>query len=175
MTGRTEIRKSEITDLASLEMLYRSAIPEEDLVRLVQDLMIAPTGVLSLVAIRDDRLVGHAAFTRCAVPGRNSKPMLLGPVAVAPDMQQQGIGSALVREGLRLLTMRGAEQVHVLGDPDFYGRFGFKADKAVSPPFPLPRGWNHAWQSLPLIGDCQPLRGKLKVPRPWHRQALWAL
>jgi putative acetyltransferase len=174
MTGNTEIRKSEIADLASLETLYRSAGTEEDLLPLVQDLMIAATGVLSLAATHDGRLIGHAAFTRCAISGRNSKPTLLGPLVVSPEMQNRGIGSALVREGLRLLTMKGVNQVHVLGDPDFYGRFGFTADKSVTPPFPVPRSWNNAWQSLPLIGDCEPLRGKLSVPRPWRRQALWA-
>jgi putative acetyltransferase len=50
----------------------------------------------------------------------------LGPVSVLPDYQKQGIGKALVHEGLRLLRVSGAKGVVLVGDPKYYERFGFR-------------------------------------------------
>lgn len=81
---------------------------------------------LSLVAF-DGALLGHAAFSpvRLRVPG----PWLaLGPVSVRPDRQREGIGTALIETGLARLRERGARGCVVVGDPAYYGRFGFRGD-----------------------------------------------
>ncbi len=174
MTEEIEIRESLPSDVASIEKLYPDAFPDEDLLPLVRELLREELIVLSLVGIVDRALVGHVIFTTCSIAGRTDKVSLLGPLAVAPAWQRQGIGSALVREGLQRLEYAGAIQVYVLGDPAYYERVGFEAEAGVTPPYPLPEEWRGAWQSLSLRGNKPPLHGKLSVPQPWRKHALWA-
>ncbi len=129
---------------------------------------------MSLVAIADDALVGHVIFTTCSIADSTEQVAMLGPLAVASAWQRQGIGSAIVREGLRRLENAGTAQVYVLGDPAYYGRFGFAREDRVTPPYPLPEEWDGAWQSLSLGSDkSSSLDGQLSVPQPWRKRALW--
>ena len=174
MIEKIDIRESLPNDVGSIEKLYPDAFPDEDLLPLVRELQREGSGVVSLVGMADQTLAGHVIFTTCGVVGRPEKVALLGPLAVAPAWQRQGIGSALVRAGLRRVEDAGAKQVYVLGDPGYYGRFGFEPDDSVTPPFALPEEWRGAWQSLSLRGNKPHLHGELSVPQPWRRQALWA-
>ena len=82
---------------------------------------------LSLVAEEDDTtIVGHILFTPVVVEGGLLPGMGLGPMAVLPDRQRQGIGSQLVRRGLEILRERGCPFVVVVGHPEYYPRFGFE-------------------------------------------------
>lgn len=86
---------------------------------------------ISLVALDDDRVVGHVLFSpvRIAPEGGADAglPVLgMGPVAVDPDHQGQGVGSRLIRAGLEEARQLGAAAVVVLGDPRYYTRFGFQ-------------------------------------------------
>ena len=83
---------------------------------------------VSLVAVKGGREIGHIAFSGVEIDGKAMGWYGLGPVAVAPDHQGKGVGIKLVREGLDRLKMLGARGCVVLGEPSFYGRFGFKAD-----------------------------------------------
>lgn len=83
---------------------------------------------VSLVAEVDGQPVGHVAFSPVMVDGQDIGWFGLGPVSVRPDRQGRGIGSALIREGLGRLRWRGAKGCVVLGDPDYYLRFGFGHD-----------------------------------------------
>jgi len=76
----------------------------------------------------DDVVVGHILFTPVVVEsaGRRVIGMGLAPMAVLPDRQRQGIGSALVRRGLEVLRERGCPFVVVVGHPEYYPRFGFE-------------------------------------------------
>ncbi len=174
MTDTIEIRESVPNDAALIGGLYPEAFPDEDLLPLVRELLSEAPIVLSLVGMADTALVGHAIFTTCGIAGRPDKVVLLGPLAVAPSWQRQGIGSALVRSGLQRVGTAGASQVYVLGDPAYYRRFGFEPDPGVAPPYPLPEEWLGAWQSLSLRGNKSRPRGKLSVPEPWRQEALWA-
>lgn len=87
---------------------------------------------VSLVAINFGKLVGHIAFSPVTVDGASGKWQGLGPVAVWPDMQKEGIGSALVNEGLRLIRTAGTTGCVLIGDPKYYGRFGFMNDGRIS-------------------------------------------
>ena len=174
MTEHIDIRESLPSDTTSIEALYPNAFPDEDLLPLVRELLGAEPIVLSLVGIVDETLAGHVIFTTCGIAGGADTVALLGPLAVAAARQRQGVGSALVRAGLRALETSGTRRVYVLGDPAYYGRFGFAADEDVTPPYPLPEEWRGAWQSLSLRGDTPPLCGKLSVPQPWSQRALWA-
>ena len=112
-------------------------------------------------------------FTRCKIIGDDISASLLGPLAVAPAFHGQGIGSELVRAGIKELETMGVSRLFVLGDPAFYGRFGFRPDTHVETPFPLPPEWDTAWQSLGL-GDATPHSGKLSVSPQWNQPSLWA-
>jgi putative acetyltransferase len=174
MIDKIEIRESVPNDVTLIEKLYSDAFPDEDLLPLVRELLTEAPIVLSLVGIADKTLVGHVIFTTCSIVGRTDKVVLLGPLAVAPAWQRQGIGSAIVGAGLRRLENASTNRVYVLGDHAYYGRFGFEPDDGVKPPYPLPEEWRCAWQSVSLRGDKLPLYGKLFVPQPWRQQALWA-
>lgn len=82
---------------------------------------------LSLVCEERGEIVGHIAFSPVLVNGEMLGWYGLGPVAVRSDRQRGGIGSALIREGIRLLEEDGAVGFMLVGDPDYYRRFGFIA------------------------------------------------
>ncbi len=86
---------------------------------------------LSLVADDGGGVVGHVAFSPVRIDGRQAGWFGLGPVSVAPDRQGQGIGGALIREGLARLAAAGAKGCVLLGDPGYYRRFGFQADPGL--------------------------------------------
>lgn len=169
-----EIRESVPGDLASIEALYPDAFPGEDLLPLVRELLQEAPVSLSLVGIVGSSLLGHVIFTTCGVAGSSDKVALLGPLAVAPACQRQGIGSAIVHAGMRRLENAGVTRVYVLGDPAYYGRLGFVPETRVAPPYPLPAEWRRAWQSISLRRAEPPSRGKLTVPQPWLQPTLWA-
>ena len=171
---KMNIRDSNREDLEALKTLYPKAFPDEDLVPLVLELLDIRDDVLSLVAESDAGIVGHVVFTRCGVTGGTANVILLGPLAVAPASQKQGIGTALVRAGMDRVRQAGGDLVCVLGDPAYYSRFGFTGEHYLEPPYALPAEWEGAWQSL-QIGDtpCS-VAGKLTVPGPWNRRELWA-
>lgn len=81
---------------------------------------------VSLVAEVDDEVVGAIAFSRVLVDGQWQGWYGLGPVAVEPAQQGKGIGQALVRAGLARLVAMGAAGCVLLGEPDYYQRFGFE-------------------------------------------------
>lgn len=171
---RLHIRDSLPGDEAAIEALYPAAFPDEDLLPVVQALLQDATVVLSLVGTVGASMVGHALFTTCAVSGCHDRVALLGPLAVGPPWQRQGFGGALVRAGLRRLDRAGVTRVCVLGDPAYYGRFGFGPEADVDPPYALPAAWRPAWQSASLGAVGAPVRGTLAVPPPWRDPALWA-
>jgi putative acetyltransferase len=82
---------------------------------------------VSLVALADE-IVGHVAFSPVRIADGTPDWYGLGPVAVLPRRQREGVGAALIRLGLERLRVRGAAGCVVLGDPAYYGRFGFVAD-----------------------------------------------
>lgn len=173
MLKNLAIRQSRQKDLAAIESLYPAAFPDEDLVPLVRELLNDPEVANSLVGIIGKQRVGHAIFTKCGIDGKDCCVALLGPLAVAPSWQRQGIGSAIVRAGLTALESNGVSRVCVLGDPLYYRRLGFLPDSLIEPPFPLPPAYDGAWQSRGLGEFSRPVSGKLCVPSQWRKRSLW--
>jgi putative acetyltransferase len=92
--------------------------------------------------------------------------LALAPMAVLPAFQKQGIGSALVRNGLELCRELGHRIVIVLGHPNFYPRFGFSAKlaEALSSPF----GGGESWMALELApGALGGVAGRVQYPPPF--------
>lgn len=83
---------------------------------------------LSLVADVEDTVVGHVAISPVSISDGTTGWFGLGPISVVPENQRSGVGSQLAREALRILCERGAGGCVVLGEPRFYGRFGFRVD-----------------------------------------------
>ena len=83
---------------------------------------------LSLVAVRNQTIIGHALFSKISLTGTKTSGLLfgLGPVSVHPKLQRQGTGSALIREGLSTCESSGSLACFVLGNPAYYQRFGFR-------------------------------------------------
>jgi putative acetyltransferase len=173
MTG-VALRHTGAGDGDALRALYPRAFPDEDLLPLLAGLLDGPWPVISLAAVIEGGLCGHIAFTLC-VDGPDALPQaaLLAPLAIAPEVQRQGLGTRLIREGLSHLRGLGIRQVFVLGDPGYYRRFGFVPERRVMPPYPLPPAVAGAWQSL-LLGEALPLSpGPLVLPEVWMRRDLW--
>ena len=165
MTEKLEIRDSAPGDLRAIESWYREAFPDEDLLPLVRDLLQDTTVTTSIVRVIDSRIVGHVIFTKCGVVGKRTNVALLGPLAVVPAWQGKGIGSEIVRAGLRQLEDREVRSVCGLGDPAFYRRLGFLPEPSIRPPYRLPAEWDGAWQSQEIGDMPQPCSGTLSVPK----------
>lgn len=82
---------------------------------------------LSIVAVEEDKILGHAMFTRAFIVnrGRRFNCLALGPMAVLPEYQRRGIGKKLMEEGLERARENGYKAIFVLGHADYYPKFGF--------------------------------------------------
>ncbi|MEG4516135.1 MULTISPECIES: N-acetyltransferase [unclassified Microcoleus] len=122
-----EIRTEKPEDVEAVRNINILAFGRENEANLVDKLRgIAST--FSFVAVQSDRVIGHILFSPVVVEGKCSKNLSilgLAPVAVLPNYQRQGIGTLLIREGLKECGRSGFQAVVVLGHPDFYPRFGF--------------------------------------------------
>lgn len=98
---------------------------------IVEALRAAGALTLSLVAEDRERIVGHVAFSPVTINGAAGAWFGLGPVAVMPDAQGRGIGQRLISDGLDRLRGLGAMGCVVLGEPDYYRRFGFESDPTL--------------------------------------------
>ncbi|MER7056964.1 MULTISPECIES: N-acetyltransferase [unclassified Streptomyces] len=114
-------------DIPGIRDIVRTAFPTPEEAALVDALRADPEAWidgLSVVAVDgDDRPVGHALLTRCHVGA--SPALCLAPVAVRPERQNSGAGSAAVRAALTAAERLGERHVVVLGHPEYYPRFGF--------------------------------------------------
>ena len=174
MNRKPAIRQTAKVELPQILAVYPLAFPDEELRPLVSALLEGEAKVLSVGAFDGD-IVGHVLFTLFDGEGADDKRAgaMLAPLAVLPEYQGQGMGSALVKQGLLQLTSMGTRQVFVLGDPNYYGRFGFQAEQNVLPPYPLPEEWRGAWQSM-VLSDAKPLTpGHCRLPDAWMEPALW--
>ena len=93
---------------------------------------------VSLVAEQEGELFGHVAFSPVTIGQEDRGWFGLGPVAVQPGHQNRGIGSKLIEAGLAQLRSSGASGCVVLGEPEYYARFGFRADPRLTFPGPPP-------------------------------------
>jgi putative acetyltransferase len=146
-----KIRIARRDDADAVRRVHFSAFPqgEGDIVsRLAVNLLSeeAAPPVISLVAEADDIVVAHVAFS--PVRMRETQEFIgyiLAPLAVSPDHQKRSIGSCLIKSGIERLAETGPDILFVYGDPEFYGRFGFRVDVAECyiPPYRLqyPFGW----------------------------------
>jgi putative acetyltransferase len=91
----------------------------------IEALRAADALAVSLVAELDGRVAGHIAFSPVTISDGSTAWFGLGPVSVFPELQRQGIGKALIREGLERLQTLGAKGCCLVGHPEYYRQFGF--------------------------------------------------
>jgi putative acetyltransferase len=122
-----DIRPEVPEDAEAVRRVNTAAFGRSAEARLVDALRENGKALLSLVALREETIVGHIFFSPVTISGEKgtSTAVGLGPMTVAPQCQRQGVGSALVETGLKLLRSQGYKGVVVLGHPEFYTRFGF--------------------------------------------------
>ena len=137
------IRPERATDVPGIHALHRATFGGATEADLVDALRSEGSIVLSLVAEEDGRIVGHVLYSRLAIEmGTALVPALaLAPLAVEPARQRNDIGSHLVQEAHRRLAAQAEEMVFVVGDPGYYGRFGFSVAAAL--PFETPYDGAH--------------------------------
>lgn len=157
----TDVRIEQPEDADGIRHLLEAAFGGEGEARLVAALR--PTHAwlpeFSVVAVENARLVAFALLSRVMVGGEEA--LALGPVAVAPERQRQGLGTAVVRDALRRATESRERLVLVLGDPAYYRRFGF----VPAAPYGITSEWSSAgdaWQVLAL----RPIQAR--YPAPWR-------
>jgi putative acetyltransferase len=98
---------------------------------IISALRAAQALTVSLVAELDGRVVGHIAFSPVTMSDGSPGWYGLGPLSVLPAYQRQGIGGALIQEGLSRLKRLGARGCCLVGHPDYYGRFGFRNPRGL--------------------------------------------
>jgi len=149
------IRVSQAADSQAIRDVHRRAFQTSIEADLVDQLFSDGDAVVSIVA-EDDGIVGHVLLSRMNViaDGRSLDALGLAPVAIVPDRQREGIGSALIETAMRQAESAGTQMLFLLGEPGFYGRFGFTT--AAAKPFESPYAGPY-FQALPLV-DLPPFR-----------------
>jgi putative acetyltransferase len=153
------IRSETINDHDAIQEIHRLAFGRPAEAKLVDDLRKSGDTVISLTAARDSRVIGHVLFSKLKAP---MKALGLAPVAVHPSFQKQGVGSALIREGLDQAKKDGCMCVFVLGDPGYYGRFGFRVESA--------KGYSSLYSGrhfMALQFSDVPKTGEVIYPKPF--------
>ena len=156
MTGEYRIRDEHPGDAAGINAITAAAFAPMPYSagtepRIIEALRDAGALAISLVAESAGQVVGHVAFSAVMIDGQDYSWFGLGPVSVAPERQREGIGSALIREGLSRLQSMGTGGCVLLGNPHYYGRFGFRHD----PELFYPHGPKEAFQCLVLQGPAR--------------------
>ncbi|WP_260262085.1 GNAT family N-acetyltransferase [Vibrio intestinalis] len=130
-----QIRQEKQSDVSTIEAVTYAAFenhphhepgakPTEHL--MINKLRDSNALTLSLVAEDETGIVGHIAFSAVEVNGETCHWYGLGPVSVLPERQGEGIGGALIRQGIEHIQLIGGKGVVLLGEPEYYQRFGFK-------------------------------------------------
>jgi putative acetyltransferase len=127
----TTIRSERPDDRTAIHAVNAAAFGRASEADLVDALRVNGHLTLSLVAVRDDEVVGHIAFSPATItsPDGDWTALALGPLAILPSHQRTGVGSALVRAGLAACLAMGHDLTFLLGHETYYPRFGFTPSK----------------------------------------------
>jgi len=145
------IRPETPKDFDSIRYVNEQAFGQKAEAAIVDKLRNRNALTISLVATKENEVVGHIAFSPVVIESQCSsfEAVSLAPMAVLPTYQRKGIGSQLVRAGLEECRRLGHEIVVVLGHPDYYPRFGFvpSRQRGIDCEFKVP---DEAWMVLEL-------------------------
>ena len=130
--------------------IEREAFQRDSEAKITIDLLSDPSAEprVSLLAFVENQPAGHVLFTRGYIEGDSRTSVsFLAPLAVVPKFQKQGIGGALIKEGLTRLSRIGVDLVFLVGHPGYYPRFGFAPALRLGfqPTYPIPSEVADAW------------------------------
>lgn len=150
------IRDEKQCDASAIRQVVTDAFGQPEEAALVDALRNSGDVSISLVAEIDATIVGHILFSQLQAP---AGCLALAPMAAAPNHQGEGIGTALIREGLARAKKNGWKGVFVLGDPDYYTRFGFSVAMTENFETDYPRPYFMALELTPnaLADDAGPV------------------
>lgn len=125
-----QIRQEEHKDIEAIYDLIKSAFMRNNESEVVGRLRHGNSFIpeLSLVALLENKIVGHILFTKIDIvsdDGTRHESLALAPLSVSPEYQRQGIGGILVKHGLEAAKQAGSKSVIVLGHENYYTKFGF--------------------------------------------------
>jgi len=137
------IRQEKPEDINDIQALNVRAFGQPQEASIIDKLRTDCEGLLSLVAMENERIVGHILFSPATIEGQHGtiRGMALAPMAVLPEMQRQGIGTQLVQTGIEHLRKMQCPFIVVLGHPQYYPRFGFERASLY--------GIRCQWQDIP--------------------------
>jgi putative acetyltransferase len=137
------IRQEKPEDIDDIHALNELAFGQHQEANIIDKLRINCDNLLSLVAIENEKVVGHILFSPVEIEGQHGiiRGMGLAPMAVLPEMQRKGIGTQLVKSGIDNLRKLQCPFVIVLGHPEYYPRFGFERASLY--------GIKCQWESIP--------------------------
>jgi len=160
------LRREKASDFHGIYLVHQAAFRQEAEGRLVEKLRKNKAYIpeLSLVAIQDNLVVGHIFFSKIKITGgpKDYESLTLAPLGVLTEFQNKGIGSLLVREGLKKARELGYRSVIVLGHKNFYPRFGFVPASrwGIESPYEVP---DEAFMAIELVpGGLDGISGKVK-------------
>jgi putative acetyltransferase len=159
------IRPAEPADDAGIRAVHEAAFPTAAEAGLVEALVREGDAVVSLVDARQGEIVGHILLSRMTATGDGQELRALGlaPVGVRPGFQGGGIGAALIEAALVVARATGEELVFLLGEPDYYRRFGFSA--ATAAPFASPYAGPYFMALALQPGSTPPVTGAAAYAR----------
>ena len=158
------VRDEKSGDVAAVREINELAFEKPVEANIVERLRAACKSHVSLVAVIDEKVVGHILFTPVTIDGSAIRGgMGLAPMAVHPERQRRGVGKELVRAGIARLESESRPFIIVIGHPAYYPRFGFERASG--------RGLSSQWEGIPdegfmvIILDSQVMDGVTGVVR----------
>jgi putative acetyltransferase len=145
------VRETTDADLEDILLVLHEGFTNPKEASLVNDILKDPTAkpLVSLLAFVDKQVAGHILFSNAKVSNNHGKLRfsILAPLAVRPQFQKQGVGEALIKNGLKILSDSGVDVVFVLGHPSYYPRHGFTPASKYGfvAPYPTPEKYADAW------------------------------
>lgn len=164
------IRSETQADYLAIAQIHKLAFGREEEADLVEKIRNSQYYIpqLTLIAEDNNSVVAHLMFSYIHLVGEQTFQVIgLAPIAVHPDFQNQGIGSALVNAGLNQANVLGETLIVVLGHSQFYSRFGFKpsVNFNIESPFPVPED---VFMVKTLANYQSKYRGKIVYPESFH-------
>ena len=174
-----KIREANVNDSEGVKNIHLQAFDNSEAEQ-VSDLAVkllhekSTVNIISLVAIDDDAIIGHVAFSPVFLSSTNEHfGYILAPLAVLPTHQNNRVGSTIVKHGLDTISSLGAFIVFVYGDPQYYSRFGFKTDLAKNFTPPCTVQYPDGLHAMKLNLTDFPEGGEFKCVNSLNDPELW--
>ncbi len=174
MTDNIILRQETQADFLEVFEVNHLAFGQENEAKLVDALRHNETAFvpeLSIVAVKDNTVVGHILFTKINIKGNKgnlNESLALAPMSVRPEHQKNGIGGQLIRKGLEVAKILGYKSIIVLGHEHYYPKFGFEpAEKwKINAPFEVP---SNVFMAMELVaGGLKNVSGTVNYPKEFE-------